>query len=121
LKYCCKYYSFALLMRYKIFISKCIACFLLLLFTQKIGAGLYLHNYLHASSGAKETSTNNGHSTVNYSCNCIDDFAMPFTAGETIAITVGVITLGILFFFFRKQEIRAAAIHLALRGPPALA
>jgi len=108
-------------MRYKTFISKSIAFILLLLFTQKVGAGLYLHNWLHTSGIAKESSSGNDHAPVSYSCNCIDDFAMPFTAGETIELVIAVTILATVFFLYRREDVHATIIYRALRGPPAIA
>ena len=56
---------------------KCFAIVLLLLFCQKVGGGLYLHNWLHANA-CKQISDTNGEVVSGYNCSCIDDFSMPF-------------------------------------------
>jgi hypothetical protein len=65
------------LMKIKRYIQKGIAIILLVLFSQKMGGGLYLHNWLH--SGNCKQTPHTGHTyIISYSCNCIDDFSMPF-------------------------------------------
>jgi hypothetical protein len=59
---------------------------LMLIFSQKMGMGLYLHNWLHAS---KQHATNGNPASgeeVKFACGCINDFTLPFT--ETPALQV---------------------------------
>jgi hypothetical protein len=58
-------------------IRKCFAIALLLVFSQKIGGGLYLHNWLHAKNFQQPFQSTGAHVT-GYSCNCVDEFSMPF-------------------------------------------
>ena len=50
---------------------------LLLVFCQKVGGGLYLHNWLHANV-CKEKSQSADARVTGYNCSCIEDFSMPF-------------------------------------------
>lgn len=59
-------------MRNNPFIAKCIAILLLVLFSQKIGVGVYLHNWLHANANKEAAVKTN----VSADCNCIDDFPL---------------------------------------------
>src|SRR5262245_46238354 len=60
---------------------KCLAIILLLVFCQKVGGGLYLHNWLHANA-CKQYSHTAGETVSGYNCSCIDDFSMPFADNE---------------------------------------
>jgi len=61
---------------------KIFAIILLLVFSQKVGGGLYLHNWLHANN-CKETQSSSTNVT-GYNCSCIDDFSMPFAENAEI-------------------------------------
>src|SRR4030095_13698838 len=58
-------------------IRKFFAVALLLVFSQKIGGGLYLHNWLHAKNFQQPFQSATAHVT-GYSCNCADEFSVPF-------------------------------------------
>jgi len=63
---------------------KSLALILLLVFCQKVGGGLYLHNWLHASA-CKQFNHTTGQVVSSYNCSCIDDFSMPFAENpETV-------------------------------------
>jgi len=67
----------SLFMKVKPFILRCAAFLLILVFSQKAGAGLFLHNFFHANkeqSSSKESKSNE----ISYACSCIDDYLMPF-------------------------------------------
>jgi hypothetical protein len=69
--------TFTLSMRSNRLTVKSFAIILLLVFCQKVGGGLYLHNWLHAKA-CTETSQSSGAKVTGYNCSCIDDFSMPF-------------------------------------------
>jgi hypothetical protein len=62
---------------------------LMLVFSQKMGMGLYLHNWFHASV-QQHTSTGNPESgqEVKFACGCINDFTLPFTTSPELQIPV---------------------------------
>lgn len=64
-------------MRSHRFTVKSFAILLLLVFCQKVGGGLYLHNWLHANA-CKQFAHTKGEVVSAYNCSCIDDFSMPF-------------------------------------------
>jgi len=98
-------------------ILKSFAIILLLVFSQKVGAGLYLHNWLHAINF--EQSSPIGSNVVKYSCNCVDDFSMPFA--ETLDCFDQPITSAEgEFIGFRKFLVPfSPTFFYSLRGPPA--
>src|SRR5678815_1310103 len=68
-------------MRSNRLVIKSLAILLLLVFCQKIGGGLYLHNWLHANA-CKQYSHTGSETVSGYNCSCIDDFSMPFSDNE---------------------------------------
>ena len=103
-------------MRSNRFIIKIFAVLLLVLFSQKVGAGIYLHNWLHAKS-CKKASQNNSN-TVSYNCNCIDDFSMPFA--EPVIETVSFVTVPHPDFVSSYIASMPDVFHVfhSLRAPP---
>jgi len=69
--------TFTLLMRSNRVTVKSFAIILLLIFCQKVGGGLYLHNWLHANA-CKQFNHAGVEVVTGYNCSCIDDFSMPF-------------------------------------------
>ncbi len=59
-------------------LKKFCAIILLLVFCQKVGGGLYLHNWLHHANVCKEISRSSGERVTGFNCSCIDDFSVPF-------------------------------------------
>jgi len=69
-------------------IKKLISIVLLVILIQKMGGGLYLHNYFHAPAKSEPAPVAHVQfSGLNYNCNCLDDFYLPFTepANETMS------------------------------------
>ncbi|MEP6597154.1 MAG: hypothetical protein ABJA71_14470 [Ginsengibacter sp.] len=99
-------------------ISKCIAFFLLLVFTQQIGVGLYLHNHLHAKKSYQPLSSNPTGQGINYKCSCIDDLSMPFS--ESFAELISPITKNTSAHFLSCYETIPFSSRLfnSLRAPP---
>jgi hypothetical protein len=65
-------------------IKRIVSILLLLILIQKMGGGLYFHNFFHVTGNIEvsdKTQMSAGH--LNYSCNCIDDFYLPFTEPAT--------------------------------------
>lgn len=55
-------------------IKKLIACLLIIAFSQKMGMGLYLHNWLHSTSSHETALTGD---ELKNACSCINDFTAP--------------------------------------------
>ena len=61
-------------------ITKLTTLVLILVFSQKMGMGLYLHNWLHASTQhATSSSKPLQGQEIQFACGCINDFNLPFT------------------------------------------
>lgn len=103
------------------FILRCAAFFLILVFSQKAGAGLFLHNLLHGTSSNNRVpqQENEKSKDLSYTCSCIDDFLMPFTETEEPSYSQPVLTFVIPVTFFEGLIPFHTSILFFLRGPPA--
>ena len=107
-------------MRPNAFIKRSIAFFLLLVFLQQTGAGLFIHNRLHgkATTGQSPVSKNESTREINFSCNCIDNFLMPFVeADATISVSISPAHLKPTDSF-SEGIYYTSLIFSSLRGPP---
>jgi hypothetical protein len=60
-------------------IKKVATLLLILVFSQKMGMGLYLHNWLHTSSSHSTAATPLTSEELKNACSCINDFTAPLT------------------------------------------
>jgi hypothetical protein len=98
---------------------KGLAIILLLTFSQKMGAGLYLHNWLHLKN-CKQSSQSGGTNVINYNCTCVDDFSMPF-AESLEPVTQTISSAEIEFISFHKFLAPFSPTFFnSLRGPPVI-
>lgn len=96
--------------------SKFIAVLLLLVFTQKMGASLYLHNWFHGKAAAQPLSTTQD--DKNIACSCIDDFAVPFTDTSSSIQIETVTTFVVLPVFYEPTIATVHKLYNSLRAPP---
>ena len=101
-------------------IQKIATLLLILVFTQKMGMGLYLHNWLHANKSHTAVSTPLSNDELRYACSCINDFTAPLTETTVqelpqpltvvyVPVSVPSFTLPVVYKHFHS-----------LRAPPAL-
>jgi hypothetical protein len=98
-------------------ILKVFAIILLLTFSQKLGAGLYLHNWFHFKN-THQAAHSSASNVASYSCNCVDDFSMPFA--DPVCDIEAVTSLPeqcIVSIFIQPVPIRPGVFN-SLRGPP---
>jgi hypothetical protein len=100
-------------------IKKLISILLLIILIEKKGGGLFLHNYFHSVKNIEQTNTASVQlNKVNYNCNCLDDFYLPFTepVNETISF------VPVLHQSFNSSYIQPFSIFFrifnSLRAPP---
>ncbi|MEI9944451.1 MAG: hypothetical protein WDN26_09570 [Chitinophagaceae bacterium] len=105
-------------MQKRSFILRSAAFFLVLIFSQKAGTGLFLHNLLHTKS-AKEVPHQQNKNDLNYACTCVDDFLTPFTETEEFVCIQNISEHVIPVTFFEARISFRAPVHSSLRGPPA--
>ena len=110
--------TFTRLMKANRVIHRSSAIILLLIFGQKIGVELYLHNCLHTSNSKQFPQHTPVKNVVSYSCNCLDDFSMPFAENvEPLAQTI--FSTEVEFIAFQKFSTPSSSIFFySLRGPP---
>lgn len=104
-------------MKYKQPILKLASILLIVVLTQKMVGGLYLHNWLH---GSKSISLHSPDEKVvaQYNCSCIDDFYVPFTPATPIVVET---PSRVQAVFFVSPDVSLPIVTKffhALRGPP---
>lgn len=102
------------------FILRFSAFFLILIFSQKTGAGLFVHNLLHAKNANDPSKPENENKNgISYACNCIDDFLTPFTETDEPVCFQNNIKHTIPVVFLKEDIPFRTVIFSSLRGPPA--
>ena len=93
---------------------------MLIVFSQKAGAGLFLHNLLHTASTSPDRTAQGDEEQqgFNYNCSCADDFMMPFTSSDEIIFAVPLTVTPTPVNFFTEAVLFSTAIFSSLRGPP---
>lgn len=91
---------------------------LLLIFSQKVGAGLFLHDLLHTANAKYPLQEKGTGKDIAYACNCIDDFLTPFIeTDEPVAFTT-ILLHTTPVDFFKEDLVFTSRIFSSLRGPP---
>jgi hypothetical protein len=107
-------------MRKSRLISNVVAILLLVALSQKIGFGIFYHNWQHAKT-CNKTWPHSSASVDGAACTCIDDFSMPFTGPGIAVMSIPIIHHSTLFnspsVSFCSNFYRC--FH-SLRAPPAL-
>ena len=102
-------------------IKKFVSLALLLIFLQKIGGGLFAHNYFHNPN--KEKHAHHGKIQLNNpwpNCNCIDDFSTPFAEAQNELNSFVSREFQTLNSFYIQSIPFSCRIFTSLRAPPAL-
>jgi hypothetical protein len=113
-------YTFIALMKPGSFTHKIFAVVLLLVFAQKMGGGLYLHNWLHVKSCERSIPKTAGNSITSYSCNCIDDFSMPLMQPASEIFSNVTETKQIFFSSPIPSHSFSFLLFNSLRAPPVM-
>ena len=104
-------------MRYKRSILQLVSILLIILLTQKMIGGLYLHNWLHSSRSSSHHPPQEK-IISQYNCSCIDDFNIPFSEPAVVLLEA---PPAAHFVFFTATEISLPVVSKffhSLRGPP---
>lgn len=101
-------------------IRRSIASFLLLVFFQQIGAGLYIHNLLHKNKGQEQTHSqhNEAAKEMSFACNCVDNFLTPFIEADELAAEQPLTIQAAATDSFYERIYFTSIIFPSLRGPP---
>ena len=97
-------------------IARFISFILLLVFLQKMGPRLYLHNCYHSKSSQLPLSSN--HKSFDTSCDCMDDFSTAFL--QPISSYNLFIPVHFIQFEDRRSNNHPSTqfLFITLRGPP---
>src|SRR3982751_248955 len=74
-------------------ITKLTSLLLILVFSQKMGMSLYLHNWLHTPKQHASSSQPVSGQEIQFACGCINDFNLPFTETTVPAIQAPVMAV----------------------------
>lgn len=99
---------------------KIIAIVLQLAFTQKLGLGLYLHNWLHTGRSYQgQNTTGPSLDRFQINCTCIDDALMPLVPSTSFELSPPIEYNYTFLSIYHPHVSSSAKIFYALRGPPA--
>jgi hypothetical protein len=104
-------------MRKSRLITNVVAILLLVALSQKIGFGIFYHNWQHVKTLSKCWS-HTSPSVDASSCNCIDDFSMPFTEVSISVVAVPANHLTILLSPSISFSSNFYRCFHSLRAPP---
>lgn len=100
-------------------LKKLTSFFLLLVFLQKTGGGLIIHNELHGKiTHCEIPRTLNGSTITSANCSCIDDFMMPFAEAEEIVMPATPLNHPEPDSYFSEHLYFRSHIFSSLRAPP---
>ena len=112
--------SFATAMKSNSIKRRAIAVFLLLVFFQQMGAGLYIHNLFHNNENPEEVVSKQATDSkeISVACSCVDNFLMPFVeADATVSLSIFSTHLKPADSFLERIYF-TSLIFSSLRGPP---
>lgn len=104
-------------MRRQPFRLRLLAFALLLIFSQKAGVGLCLHNIFHGNVSKSEKHKEN--KTLSFECSCKDDLSLPFLESSLPEIATLLIHKAPPFSLQHSWVTAKSQLAFFLRGPPA--
>ena len=96
---------------------KMVAAILLLVFTQKAGLRLWMHNWLHESRIAHSQSAQ-GADNLTLRCDCFDDAMMPLLESPVFVVPVPTRVYATFTVDPHATILSADKIYYSLKGPP---
>ncbi len=97
--------------------SRTIALLLLLVFSQKAGLRMWMHNWLHESKSAHSRTTS-GPQSLKLKCDCFDDAMMPLLESPPIIVPEPVRQFTTLTINRHSPILSADKVYYSLKGPP---
>lgn len=96
---------------------KVVATVLLLVFTQKGGLRLWMHDWFHENRGAQvKSAAATAH--VQLQCDCFDDAMMPLLGSPVFTVPPPACVYASLTVPHQSPIISAEQIYYSLKGPP---
>ena len=96
--------------------SRTIAMLLLLVFSQKAGLRMWMHNWLHESKVAQNRPPRLGN--LRLKCNCFDDAMMPLLVSALIVVPEPIRQFTTLTINRHCPILSADRVFYSLKGPP---
>jgi hypothetical protein len=102
---------------------KTVAILLLLVFTQKAGLRLWMHQWFHENNTAQSQSSprsdNPGSDNLQLKCDCFDDAMMPLLESPAFTAPAPVRQFSTLIVVRHSSLLSADQVYYSLKGPPA--
>jgi len=101
-------------------IRRSISFFLLLVFFQQMGAGLYIHNLVHSDKDQEQTHAGHNETAkeISFACNCVDNFLTAFIEGDELVVDQPLTIHATATDSFTERVYFTSIIFSSLRGPP---
>jgi hypothetical protein len=97
--------------------SRTVAMLLLLVFSQKAGLRMWMHNWLHESKVAHNRSAA-GSESLRLNCDCFDDAMMPLLESPLIIVPEPIRQFTTLTVNRHSPILSADKVFYSLKGPP---
>src|SRR5579863_9088880 len=97
--------------------SRTIAVILLLVFSQKAGLRMWMHNWLHESKAAQSRAASSSES-LKLNCDCFDDVMMPLLESPSIIVPEPARQFTTLTVNRHSPILSADKVYYSLKGPP---
>ena len=97
---------------------KMVAVLLLLVFTQKAGLRLWMHNWFHESKTAQNQSLP-GSENLQLKCDCFDDAMMPLLESPQFTVPLPLRQYATFTVDRHSPILSADKVYYSLKGPPA--
>ena len=99
-----------------------ITLFLLLIFFQQIGGGLFIHNLLHTKNEVAQSAPgkNENSDEIKFACSCVDDFLVPFIGADELHALQSAVIYAPLNAVYVERIPSSSIFFSSLRGPPSL-
>lgn len=97
---------------------KMVAVLLLLVFTQKAGLRLWIHNWFHETKTV-QNQAEPGSDNLQLKCDCFDDAMMPLLESPEFTISPPLRQYATLTVDRHSPILSADKIYYSLKGPPA--
>jgi hypothetical protein len=95
---------------------KTVSILLLLVFTQKAGLRLWMHDWLHETKTAKARTTSEN---FQLKCDCFDDAMMPLLESPVFVVPAPIRVYATLMASPECPILSAEPVYYSLKGPPA--
>lgn len=91
---------------------------MLLVFTQKLGLRLWLHNRYHIEQSNQKREPLSDNEDKSFKCDCIDDFMMPLDEVPCLSLTIPTQQFTTLYSNYNLPFSSAENFFCSLKGPP---